>query len=63
MSNNLKFASSVIEFGMLLRNSDYSGNIDFDDVIQMAKISKGVDEEGYRSEFIRLVETYQLSHN
>ncbi len=63
MSNNLKFTSSVIEFGMLLRDSDYKGDANFNDVIQFAKISKGNDSKGYRSEFIRLVETYQLSHN
>lgn len=58
-SNNLKFAAAVAEFGMILRNSQYKGSSSFEEVLKLAKESKGVDLEGYRAEFIRLVEKSQ----
>lgn len=59
-SDNFRFAASVAEFGMLLRNSEFKASSSFDNIIRMAKKAKGNDEEGYRSEFIRLVESAQL---
>lgn len=58
-SNNFRFATSVAEFGMLLRNSEFRSSASFDDVLMLARRSKGNDEEGYRSEFIQLVENVQ----
>jgi Ca-activated chloride channel family protein len=60
MGSNLAFASAVAEFGMLLRHSEYKGSSSYDEVLQRAKASKGSDDEGYRAEFIRLVEKAQL---
>ncbi|MFW5657601.1 MAG: YfbK domain-containing protein [Bacteroidota bacterium] len=54
-SDNLRFAASVAQFGMLLRESDFIGEVNYDDVVSMARDARGEDEEGYRSEFIRLV--------
>jgi len=54
-SDNFRFASSVAGFGLLLRQSEYKGNITYDKVIEMAEKSKGQDSEGYRKEFINLV--------
>ncbi len=54
------FASAVVEFGMLLRDSPYKGNSSWEHVISQAKASKGADENGYRSEFIKLVEIAEL---
>ena len=45
---------------MILRDSKYKGVFDFNKVIELAKASKGSDENGYRSEFIKLVETASL---
>ena len=59
-SDNFRFAASVAEFGMLLRNSEFKTNASFDNVVKMAKKAKGHDDEGYRSEFIRLVESAQM---
>lgn len=59
-SENCRFSASVAQFGMLLRQSDYSGEANFSSTLAMAKASKGKDEEGYRSEFIRLLETAEL---
>ncbi|MEI9944541.1 MAG: YfbK domain-containing protein [Chitinophagaceae bacterium] len=59
-SDNFRFAASVAEFGMLLRNSEFKAYASFDNAIRMAKKAKGNDEEGYRSEFIRLAESAQM---
>ena len=59
-SDNFRFAASVAEFGMLLRNSEFKVNASYDNIIKASKKAKGNDEEGYRSEFIRLVENAQL---
>ena len=55
-SNNLKFAAAVAQFGMVLRDSQYKGSASFEEVLKLAKESQGVDLEGYRAEFIHLVE-------
>lgn len=59
-SNNFKFSAAVAEFGLLLRDSKFKGNSNYEEVLKLAKMGKGIDEEGYRSEFIRLVELHQL---
>ncbi|WP_339917888.1 YfbK domain-containing protein [Yeosuana marina] len=58
-SEDLKFASAVALFGMQLRQSKYYNNSNIKDVIALAKLGKGNDEDGYKTEFIRLVESYQ----
>lgn len=55
VSDNLRFASSVAGFAMLLRNSEYKGNATYKEMIGMANASLGKDAEGYRKEFIGLV--------
>lgn len=55
-SNNLKFAAAVAEFGMILRNSEFKGGANFEQVLELARQSKDVDLAGYRTEFINLVE-------
>jgi Ca-activated chloride channel family protein len=56
-SVDFRFASAVAAWGMLLRESEYCSDFAIDDVIRLAKNAMGTDEEGYRSEFVRLVET------
>ncbi|MCL7987936.1 von Willebrand factor type A domain-containing protein [Sphingobacterium sp. lm-10] len=58
-SNDLRFATAVAELGMLIRNSDYKQQADFDQLIARAKDSQGKDEEGYRAEFVRLAQDAQ----
>ena len=55
-SDNFRFSAAVAEFGMLLRNSEYKQQGSYNQVINLAKSAKGTDEEGYRAEFIRLVQ-------
>jgi Ca-activated chloride channel family protein len=44
----------------LLRNSQYKGNGDFKLVEELARKAMGNDEEGYRNEFVQLVENAAL---
>ena len=53
-----QFASAVTMFGMLLRDSEFKGNTSIQQILELAKASKGTDKEGYRQEFIQLVERY-----
>ncbi|MBN4003267.1 VWA domain-containing protein [Nostoc sp. LPT] len=55
-STNLRFAAAVATFGMVLRDSEYKGDASYDLVMKLASQGKGEDQEGYRGEFIRLVE-------
>lgn len=55
-SDNFRFSAAVAEFGLLLRSSDYKQQSSYDQVVSLAKGSKGIDNNGYRSEFIRLVQ-------
>jgi Ca-activated chloride channel family protein len=56
-SDNLKFAAAVSEFGMILRNSEFIGNATLDGAARLARSARGEDEDGYRSELIRLIGT------
>lgn len=59
VSDNFRFASAVAEFGMLLRNSEFKSNASYESVLARAKKAMGKDAEGYRKEFIMLVEKAQ----
>ncbi len=59
VSPDFKFASSVAWFGLVLRNSELITKKDLSDIENLAKQGKSKDEEGYRSEFIRLIESYK----
>jgi Ca-activated chloride channel homolog len=56
-SENLKFAAAVAAYGMNLRNSPFKGNSSYSSVLELANQAKGADLDGYRAEFIRLVES------
>ncbi len=56
MSDDYAFASAVAMFGQLLKNSDFKGDATYQQVIDLARKSIGEDRQGYRHEFIRLVE-------
>lgn len=59
-SDNFRFAAAVAQFGLLLRESEYKSTASYDNVLNLARKAKGYDEEGYRSEFVRLVESARL---
>lgn len=58
-SADYKFAASVAWFGLVLRQSELIKEKDLRKIEGLAKEGKHTDEEGYRSEFIRLVQSYQ----
>jgi len=58
-SNNFKFSAAVAAFGMVLRNSQYKGTANFEQVLQLANQSQAEDLDGYRAEFIRLVKSVE----
>ncbi len=54
-SDNLRFASAVAGFGMLLRGSRYKGSANFANVGNLAQNSLGSDLKNYRRDFLDLV--------
>ena len=54
-SENFRFSAAVAEFGMILRNSEFKAEGSMEQVIALARGARGEDEEGYRSEFLRMV--------
>lgn len=59
-SLNFRWAASVASFGMLLRNSEYLNGFSAERIIQLAQAAKGEDTEGYRTEFISLINADKL---
>ena len=59
-SEDFRFASAVAEFALLASDSKFKGEASFGSVLDRARHAKGEDLDGYRAEFIRLVETAEL---
>ncbi len=57
---DFRFVAAVAEFGLLIRDSEFKQNATFEQVIAMAKKAKGLDDNGYRAEFIQLAENAKL---
>ncbi len=55
-TDNFRFATAVASFGMLLRNSEYKGDVNYHFIKALAEKSLRYDVEGYRKEFIQLVD-------
>ncbi len=58
-SENLRFATAVAEFGLLLRDSRYKGNASFRNVSHLAEGALGNDLRNYRNDFLTLVSKAQ----
>nr|WP_306566873.1 von Willebrand factor type A domain-containing protein [Flavobacterium lindanitolerans] len=56
-SNDFKFSAAVAWFGLKLRESKLIPNKSLNDIKKLAKEGLSNDEEGYKSEFIRLVDS------
>ncbi len=54
-SRDFRFAAAVASFGMLLRDSQHKGTATYATVEDIATESKGPDEHGYRSEFLKMI--------
>ena len=62
-SDNLRFASSVAEFGMILRDSRYKGNASFGNVSNLAESSLGSDLKNYRRDFLTMIRKAERLQN
>ncbi len=58
-SDDFRFATAVAGFGMLLRDSEFKGDLTYGQVIEWAQSAQGEDGFGYRREFIELVRNAQ----
>ena len=59
-STDYRFAASVAEFGILLRDNSNKAKATYDQVIELAEGAIGKDPEGYRKEFVRLVKSVKM---
>ena len=53
---DFQFAIATAAFGQWLRKSKYIGDFSNEDIIKLAREAKGWDKNGYRAEFLQLVE-------
>ncbi len=58
-STDMRFAAAVASLGMILRDSEYRGSMDINDVAALAERSLGDDPHGYRAGFVDLVHRYR----
>ncbi|MFZ2285526.1 MAG: von Willebrand factor type A domain-containing protein [Bacteroidales bacterium] len=56
-TDRYRFSAAVAAFGMILRDSRYCGTATLSDVVTLASGARGTDPDGYRAEFIRLVQS------
>ncbi len=58
-SENFKWSAAVAEFGLIIRNSKFKSNADLSQVTQLAESAIGNDKNGYRADFLVMVEQYK----
>ena len=58
-STDFGFACSVAAFSHLLRNSDYTGDATFQQILTLAEENLGRDPGGYRQEYLTLLHYYE----
>jgi len=56
-SDDMKFSTAVAWFGLKLRDSKLIADKSSEEIVKLAKQGNSNDPEGYKAEFIRLVET------
>lgn len=59
MQSNLSFASSVAEFGMLLKGSEHMGSSSYEDVISRLNSIPNLEDDELKAEFKDLVSAYK----
>ncbi|PCH61925.1 MAG: hypothetical protein COC19_03740 [SAR86 cluster bacterium] len=55
-SDNFRFAAAVAGFGQLLQGGKYTNELSYNGVLELARMARGQDIHGYRSEFLNMVE-------
>jgi Ca-activated chloride channel family protein len=61
-SESLRFSAAVAAFGQSLRGGKYMAHYSLDDILALARNARGQDADGYRGEFIQLVQLAQSIH-
>lgn len=61
LSNDMRFAASVVGAAQLLRHDPYIKDFDYDRAIAIANAAKGKDEFGYRAEFVQLLRAAKVA--
>jgi Ca-activated chloride channel family protein len=59
-SEDFRFATSVVEFGLLLLDSKHRGDASWSHVLETSRNALGKDASGYRKEFVTLVEQAKM---
>ncbi len=54
-SEDARWAAAVAAFAQKLKGSDYGGTMSYDAIRALAQGARGTDEDGYRAEFIQLI--------
>jgi Ca-activated chloride channel homolog len=62
-SEDFRWSAAVAEFSAILRQSEFLGDANYGQVIEIAQAAIGRDTEGYRQEFVGLVKRAQLLDN
>lgn len=57
-SENMRFATSVAGFALMMKNSEYKGTVSKKMVIDLAKGALSFDPNGYRSEYVDLLKNW-----
>lgn len=58
-SENMQFGAAVVGFGLLMKESEYKGDLNYSKIVDWASKSLGSDEFSFRSEFMELVDAAQ----
>jgi Ca-activated chloride channel family protein len=59
LEQDVQFSTAVAGFAQLLRGGRYTGSLGFGDVLRQARGALGADPNGYRAEFVQLVQDAQ----
>ena len=59
IARDVQFSTAVAGFAQLLRGGQYTGSLNYEDVIKQALAARGDDPYGYRNEFVQLVRKAQ----
>jgi Ca-activated chloride channel family protein len=63
VSEDMRFAASVVGAAQLLRHDPYIKDFDYDRAIAIANAARGKDEFGYRAEFVQLLRLAKVAEN
>jgi len=55
-SKDFNFSAAVAAFAQKLSHSQYIQSYDYQDIVHLAKDNLGVDQYGFKAEFVQLIE-------